>query len=56
MQRVGSSEHLLTQKSVDSHLPRFRRTICSPGQDLIQLEEQDIVTAGMHTVPKQTTL
>lgn len=46
MQRVGSSEDLLTQQSVNSHLPIPHRPVWSPGQNLIQLEGQDIFTAG----------
>lgn len=46
MQRVGSGEDLLTQQSVDSHFPLLRRTIWSPGQNLVQLEGQETVTAG----------
>lgn len=38
MKGVGSSEDLLTQQSVNSHLPPFQRPVRSPGQDLIQLE------------------
>lgn len=37
MKGVGSSEDLLTQQSVNSHLPPFQRPVRSPGQDLIQL-------------------
>lgn len=48
MERVGSSEDLLIQQSVYSHLPLFQRTVRSPGQDLIQLEGQDTMTAGTH--------
>lgn len=40
MKWIGSSENLLTQQPVDSHLPLFHRAVRRPGQNLIELERK----------------
>lgn len=55
MKWIGSSENLLTQQPVNSHLALFHRAIRCPGQNLVELERKASVRVSVQLRTRVST-